>query len=187
MVELIFSSLAIEEQPAELIAVFFFEDERPLRSEARLIDWLLGGMVSSRVRQGFMTGKLLEMTLIPSNERVKAEKILFVGLGKTRAFGYERVGKLAEKVVETCLGLHVYDLVLTFPNPQRFELEWVKLIEVMMDGIGDGLQTVNRPENIRVRFVGGPAYCDQIIKGVKTVKGSLRNPFPFKISREPAS
>lgn len=187
MVELIVSSLAIDEQPTELIAVFFFEDERPLRSEARLIDWLMGGMVSSRVREGFMTGKLLEMTLIPANERVKADKILFVGLGKTGAFCYERVSKLAEKVVETCLGLHVYDLVLTFPNPQKFELEWVKLIEAMMEGIGDGLQTGNRSESIRVRFVGGSAYCDQIVKGVKTVKGFLRNPFPFKISREPAS
>lgn len=187
MVELVVSSQGIDEQPSELIAVFFFQDERPLRSEARLIDFLMDGMVSSRVTQGFMTGQLLETTLIPANEKVKADKILFIGLGETMTFGYERVKELAEKIVETCIGLQVYDLVMTFPNPQEFGLEWVRLIEAMMEGIGLGLQTGNKPRDIRVRFSGGSAYCDQIVKGVKAAKRFLRYPFPFKVSRETVS
>ncbi len=185
MVELIVSSQAIEEQLSEVIAVFFFEDERPLRSEARLIDWLMGGMISSRIGQGLMTGKLMETTLIPANENVKADKILFVGLGETKAFCYERVSELAEKVVKTCLGLQVYDVVMTFPNPQQFGLEWGKLIEALLEGVGLGSGSTEQHGNLRVRFSGGSAYCDQIIRGVQLAKNSLKNPFPLKISREP--
>ena len=93
MVELIISSQALDEQTSELIAVGFFEDERPLRSEARLIDSRMGGLVSSRLREGFMTGRAGEITLIPANGRFRADKILFVGLGKRRAFCYGRLEK----------------------------------------------------------------------------------------------
>jgi hypothetical protein len=187
MVELIVSSQAIDQQPTELIAVFFFEDERPLRSEAKLIDWLMGGMISSRLNQGLMTGRLLETTLIPATEKVKAEKILLIGLGETAAFDYGRMRKLAEKVVTTCLGLQIHDLVLTLPSPQQFGLEWTKLLAAMMEGIGSGLQRRSQRRHLRVRFSGGSAYCDQIVRGVNTAKGSLKNSFPFRVHREQSS
>lgn len=187
MVELIISSQAIDEQASELIAVFFFEDERPLRSEARLVDWLMDGMISSRVNQGFMTGQLLETTLIPANEKVKADKILFIGLGETAAICYGRVRELAEKAIKTCVGLQVHDLVMTVPNPQQFGLQWAKVMEAVMEGIGSGLQMKNSPRDIRVRFSGGPSYCDQLVRGLETAKRFLKHPFPFKVSRESAS
>ncbi len=184
MVELIVSSRAIDQQPTELIAVFFFEDERPLRSEARLVDWLMDGMISSRLDQGFMTGRLLETTLIPATEKVKAEKILLIGLGETAAFDYGRMRELAEKVIATCLGLQIHDLVLALPSPQQFGLEWTKLTAAMMEGIGAGLQKRDQRRHLRVRFSGGSAYCDQIVRGANTAKGSLKNSFPFRVRRE---
>lgn len=187
MVELIVSSQAIDQEPAELIAVSFFQDERPLRSEAGIIDSRMGGMISSHLIQGFMTGQLLETTLIPANDRVRAEKILFVGLGETTAFCYGRVRDLAAHVVKTCLGLQAHDLIMAFPNPVQFGLEWGKLMEAMMEGIGLGLETKNASYDIRLRFSGGSAHYDQILEGVETARKILKNPFPVKISREPSS
>lgn len=187
MLELIVSSQAVDEQTSELIAVGFFQDERPLRSEAGLIDQRMGGMISSRLTQGFMTGQLRETTLIPANGRVRADKILFVGLGESRAFCYGRVRELAEHVVKTCFGLQVYDLVMTFPDPLEFGLEWAKIIEAMMEGIGLGLETRKLPHDIRLRISGGLDHYDQILKGVETARKILKNPFHVKVSQEPSS
>ena len=187
MVELIISSQPIDEQTSDLIAVGFFQDERPLRWEAGLIDRYMGGMVSLRLAQGFMTGQLGETTLIPANGRVRADKILFVGLGETEAFCYGRVRELAEHVVKTCLGLQVHDLVMAFPNPLEFGLDWSKLIEAMMEGIGLGVETGRPPHDIRLRLSGGLEHYDQILRGVETARGILKNPFPVKVSRQTSS
>jgi len=187
MVELIVSSQAIDQQPSELLAVGFFQDERPLRSEAGFIDGRMDGMISSRLAQGFMTGHLGEITLIPANGRIRADKILFVGLGGTATFCYGRVRDLAEHVVKTCIGLQVYDLTLAFPDPFRFGIEWAKLIEAMMEGIGLGLRASEPLRDIRVRLSEGFDHYDQILKGVETARKILKDPFHVKVFRETSS
>ncbi len=186
MVELILSSQAIDQLPSELMVVSFFQDERPLGSEAGLIDRRMDGMISSRLTQGFMTGKMLETTLIPARGRVRADKILFIGLGETVAFCYGRVRELAEHVVKTCLGLQAYDLIMAFPNPLRFGLEWGKLMEAMVEGIGLGMKISGPPHPIRLRLPGGIGYYDQILRGVETARKILKDPFPVNVSQEPS-
>lgn len=186
MIELIVSSQEIDQQFSELLAVGYFQDERPLRSEAGLIDRRMGGLISSRITQGFMTGQLGERTLIPANKRVSADKILFIGLGETKAFCYGRVRELAEHVVKACVGLQVDDLVMILPNPLQFGLEWAKLIEAMMEGICLGLKTGKPSHDIRLRLSGGSQFYDQILKGVETARRILKNPFPVKVLRDPS-
>jgi hypothetical protein len=184
MVELIVSSHAIDQQSSELTAVGFFQDQRPLRSEVGLIDSRMGGLISSRLAQGFMTGQFQEMTLIPANGRIGADKILLIGLGETLAFCYGRVRELTEQVVKTCVGLQVYDLAMAFPNPLDFGLDWTKLIEAMMEGICLGLERGEPPRNIRLRLSGGLDHYDQIVEGVETARKVLKNPFHVKVSRD---
>lgn len=187
MVELIISSQALDEQTSELIAVGFFQDERPLRSEARLIDSRMGGMVSSRLREGFMTGRAGEITLIPANGRFRADKILFVGLGERGAFCYGRFREMAGQVIKTCLGLQVYDLIITFPDPLEFGLEWARLTEAMVEGLNLGLEAGKPPSDIRIRVPNGAEYYDQILRGVSAVRRILKKPVPVKVLRDPSS
>jgi hypothetical protein len=187
MVELIVSSQAIDQQPSEIIAVGFFEDERPLRSEAGFIDSCLGGMISSCLKQGFMTGHLGETTLVPTNRRVRADKILFVGLGEVMAFCPGSVRVLAEHVIKVSLGLQVYDIAMTFPDPLAFGLGWAKLIEAMIEGVGAGLEAKGLPHAIRLRLLGGSDHYDQIQRGVQAGRKVLKNPFVVKVCRDPSS
>lgn len=187
MVELIVSSNPIDQETVELIAVGFFEDERPLRLEAQLIDGRLSGMISSRLTQGFMTGRVGETTLIPANGKVKADKILLVGLGGTADFSYGRIRELAQRIVEVCIGLQVNDVAMAFPKPLGCSVEWDKLIEVMMEGIGLVLAGRDRPLHIRWRLSGGWDHYDQIVQGVETARQILKDPFPVILSREASS
>jgi hypothetical protein len=187
MVELIVSPNSIGQESVALIAVGFFEDERPLRLEAGLIDKCLAGLISSRLTQGFMTGQLGETTLIPSNGKVEADKILFVGLGGTADFSYGRIRLLAQRVVEVCIGLQVNDVAVAFPSPLGCTVEWDKLIEVMMEGIGLVLERREGPLHIRWRLTGGRDHYDEILQGIETGRQILKDPFPIRLSREESS
>ena len=187
MLNLIASSQSIDQQPSELIAVGFFEDECPPRSNAGLIDERMGGIVSRRMTQGFMTGRLGERTLIPANGKVRADKILFIGLGQTKTFCYGRIRDLTEHLVGTCLGLQVYDLAIGLPDLVEFRLEWDKLVESMVEGIGLGLEATDPACDLRLRLPGGSDHHDQIVKGVETAARILKNPVPVRVSLEPSS
>ena len=187
MVELVVSSQTADQQSSELLAVGFFQDERPLRSEAGLIDGRMNGMISSRLEQGFMTGQVGETTLIPGNGRIGADKILLVGLGEIASFCYGRVRDLTEHVVKTCNGLQVHDLAIAFQDPLRFGLEWAKLTEALVEGVGLGLKAAEPLQDIRIRLPGAFDYYDQIVQGVETARKILRDAVQVKVSREPSS
>jgi hypothetical protein len=187
MLNLIVSSQSIDQQPSELIAVGFFEDECPPRSNAGLIDERMGGIVSRRMTQGFMTGRLGEKTLIPANGKVRADKILFIGLGQTKTFCYGRIRDLTEHLVGTCLGLQICDLAMALPDLQEFGLDWDKLIESIVEGIGLGLEATDPAYELRLRLPGGLEYHDQIIRGVETTARILKNPVPVRVYLEPSS
>jgi len=184
MVELIVSPHPIDQEITELLAVGFFEDERPLRLEAGHVDGCMNGMVSSRLAQGFMTGELGEITLIPGTGAVEADKVLFVGLGGVGSFSYGRIRELARRVLEVCIGLQIHDVAMAFPRPLGFAVEWDKLMEVMMEGIGLVHERSEGPLHIRWHLIGGRDYYDQILQGMETAKQILKDPFPVSLSRE---
>ena len=184
MVELIVSPHPIGQETTELLAVGFFEDERPLRLEAGLVDGCMNGMISSRLAQGFMTGKLGEITLIPATGKVEADKVLFVGLGGVASFSYGRIRELTRRVLEVCIGLQVHDLAMAFPRPLDSSIEWDKLIEAMMEGMGLGMDGRDVPFDIRWRLSGGWDHYDEILQGMETAKQILKDPFPVSLSRE---
>jgi len=184
MVELIVSPHPIDQETTELLAVGFFEDERPLRLEAGFVDGCLNGIISSRLAQGFMTGELGEITLIPATSQIQADKVLFVGLGPVTGFSYGRIRELTQRVLEVCMGLQVRDVAMAFPRPRGFVVEWDKLMEVMIEGIGLVQERRERPLHIRWHLIGGGDHYDQILQGMETARQILRDSFPIQLSRE---
>ena len=184
MVELIVSPHPIDQETTELLAVGFFEDERPLRLEAGLVDGCLNGIISSRLAQGFMTGELGEITLIPATGQIQADKVLFVGLGDVASFSYARIRELTRRVLEVCIGLQVHDVAMAFPRPLDSSVEWDKLIEAMMEGMELDTDGRDVPFAMRWRLSGGWDHYDEIRQGMETAKQILKDLFPVNLSRE---
>ncbi|MDJ0867475.1 MAG: M17 family peptidase N-terminal domain-containing protein [Myxococcota bacterium] len=85
------ASLAFEVDDAPLARVGtdvavtgFFRDERPLRAGAGHADWRLCGWLSSLVQQARIVGERGERVLLPTQGRMRASRLLVLGLG-TRA------------------------------------------------------------------------------------------------------
>lgn len=71
---------------AEALLVTLFADERPLRGTAGLVDWRFGGFLSRQLREGRITGRRGEVTLVPGEGRLTFEKVFLVGLGESERF-----------------------------------------------------------------------------------------------------
>ncbi len=76
-------ALFSEKLPEKLEGVIatYYENERPLQGLAGLLDWRFQGLISSYVRNGFMTGKLGEFTYVPAQKNNRLYHLFFIGCG----------------------------------------------------------------------------------------------------------
>lgn len=77
---------AFDEARAELICFGAFEDERPFRHVAGLLDWRLAGKLSRLAKGGFLSGSGAETVLTPGRPRLPFDKLLILGLGRRAEF-----------------------------------------------------------------------------------------------------
>ncbi len=91
----------------DVIILPFFEDERPLRGPAGLVDWRLCGALSRRLASGDLRGTFGEKGWAITLPKLKAERLLLFGLGPSDAFdgrsASESCALIAKAVSETKL------------------------------------------------------------------------------------
>lgn len=93
--DVILSTEGADLQECDVLAIGFFQDERPLKGSSGWIDWRLNGMLSHFLIENRLTGDWRETTLIPSKGRVIPQMILLVGLGRVRDYSYLRLRELS--------------------------------------------------------------------------------------------
>ena len=81
------------------IIVNFFEEMKRPSGELATIDETLGGAISRLISQGEIKGKLNEVTLIHSLDKLPAAKVVITGLGKQAELSQDRI---RGAVAETC-------------------------------------------------------------------------------------
>jgi len=70
----------------ESLAVFVFQDVRPLKGVAGYIDWRLCGALSRLIMAGHFEGKRSEHVLMPVTGTLNIERLFIFGLGPLRTF-----------------------------------------------------------------------------------------------------
>ena len=93
----------LEQTPANVLVLNLFEGVKIPSGATGAIDIALDGLISSFViaREGF-DGKFGKMYLLPTYGRIAAEKVLIVGLGKSKDFTPNRLRELSAKVIKKC-------------------------------------------------------------------------------------
>jgi hypothetical protein len=71
---------------SDSICLFLFEDARPLRGLAGLVDWRLGAALSAHIDAGWLSGRAGERFIIAANHKLPVNKILGFGLGPLAHF-----------------------------------------------------------------------------------------------------
>jgi leucyl aminopeptidase len=73
---------SLEKFPCDLLVVNVFAGQKQLTGATAAVDQALGGMISSLIKDGEIDGKAGKATLLHNHGKLKARKVLIVGLGE---------------------------------------------------------------------------------------------------------
>jgi hypothetical protein len=88
--------------PVEVVAAFFFEDARPLRGAAALLDWRLNGRLTAMLLAGEISGRFGEQVLVANNGKLAADWALFIGAGRSADLASDSGRRLFTHLLEIC-------------------------------------------------------------------------------------
>ncbi len=106
----------LDELDAELLFAAVFEDERPPHGVAGLCDWRLGGRIARLLEDGFFTGALGEVLLLPGRPKTTFDKICLFGAGTRAAFDEARYRVLVHRMLTTMTDLKSRGGVVEMPG-----------------------------------------------------------------------
>jgi hypothetical protein len=183
--EVIISSEPIDRQECQLVEAGFFEDERPLRGPAGLLDWRLNGAISREIINGRITGRFKETVIIPSNGRIQSPKILLIGLGRAARISYPKLREVSGHLLQTLLRINILDFCCSIPHSKPYPLECSKAVEVWVEGMADtpGLRGRIR-EDMRMRITEEDRLVDEALLGAQTAKVVLKQRMRIKVRQE---
>lgn len=74
--------LPVDRIEAELVAVPYFSNQRPLKGPAALLDWRLDGYLTRQLLDGEARGVKGDRYLVRSNGKISSAWVMFVGCGE---------------------------------------------------------------------------------------------------------
>ena len=183
--EVIISSEPIDRLECQLVEAGFFEDERPLRGPAGLLDWRLNGAISREIINGRITGRFKETVIIPSNGRIQSPKILLIGLGPAVRISYPKLREVSAHLLQTLLKINILDFCCSIPHSKPYPLECSKAVEVWVEGLSDALGPRGEfRKDIKMRITEEDQWVDEALLGAQTAKVVLKRRMRIKVKQE---
>ncbi len=124
------------EANVELCACAIWSDQRPMRGLAGLLDWRLGGRLSSLLKSGFLTGAKGEALLVPGKPHVPFEKVLVVGLGARAAFDDASFREARGRMALALERLRVRRCVIELPGRASDAIDPERAMVLTLEGLG---------------------------------------------------
>lgn len=118
MKQLIFTSRPLDQVKTDVAIIPVFEDIRPLRGAAGLVDWRLNGYLSQLIMKNRFRGEFEEVLLMPAGPRIEARQLVLFGVGSVEGFGeyllpavYRRILNLIANKRDTKFSFCLSDLI----------------------------------------------------------------------------
>ncbi|MDO8461601.1 MAG: M17 family peptidase N-terminal domain-containing protein [Deltaproteobacteria bacterium] len=128
MIHLVLTAKPIDEAGGRLAVVTFFEDLRPLKGQAGLLDWRLNGKLSELILKGKMEGKFLEALMMPSRGRIGSQEILLFGLGPVKELTEKNLSDIFGNIIQKIEKLKVCEFVICFSDLAHDFMSWRSLL-----------------------------------------------------------
>jgi hypothetical protein len=111
----------------QAVVAFLFKDTSLRTEYLSRLDEKLTGALSQLIDTNFLTGKRDELLLVASQERIRADKLLFVGLGSSRAYSFEILSSAIKKISSTLEKLGLYEFGIMVPWAKGIRADYIEL------------------------------------------------------------
>ena len=108
------------------------------------LDEKLTGTLSQLIGNNFLTGKRDELILVASQQRIKAEKLLFVGLGSKKNYSIEVLSSAINKIAVTLEKLKLNEIGIMVPWIEGVKIDYTDLIKYTINTFIDYYSTYKR-------------------------------------------
>ncbi len=145
MINLVLSSLPIDEVPGQVALATFFEDIRPLKGSTSLIDWRLNGRLSDLIIQGRLSGQYKESLIMPSQGRMATKDIFLFGLGTSSDVSERKMEDGFSVLIDKLALLKSPDVVVSFGDLSKDFMGWRAMLRSFMNSLSakhDNFQVV---------------------------------------------
>jgi hypothetical protein len=105
----------LEDIRTEVLVLFDPKDEPAPRGRLGRLDWILLSPVSRLRARGKFTGERDSSVLLRPHHKVKAERVLVVGVGERAEFSLTALYRLSYQTAKTILDLHCTRIALDLP------------------------------------------------------------------------
>jgi len=103
---------ALDDNPADVLVLGTFADERPLEGVTGLVDWRLCGAISSWKLSGLVSGAYGEQLVYPTRGRMSHPTLLLLGLGTRAEHRSDRAFAIARQAIAAAGGLGAASLTI---------------------------------------------------------------------------
>lgn len=121
----------------QAIVSFLFKDKTHLTEYLSRLDEKLTGTLAKLIEKGFLTGKRDELVLVASQQKIKAEKLLFVGLGSHKNYSIEVLTSAINKTALTLEKLKLYEIGIMVPWIEGIKIDYTDMIKYTINDFID--------------------------------------------------
>ncbi len=138
----------------QAVVAFLFNDASLLTGYLSRLDEKLTGTLTQLVDTNFLTGKRDELILIASQERIKAEKLLFVGLGSPKNYSFDVLSSAIKKISSTLERLALYEFGIMVPWIKGIKADYIELTKLTIRNLVDCYGIHKRDEvNVSLKVI----------------------------------
>ena len=128
----------------QAVVAFLFKDKTLLTGYLSRLDEKLTGTLAQLIAKSFLTGKRDELILVASQQRIKAEKLLFVGLGSKKNYSIEALSSAINKIALTLEKLQLNEIGIMVPWIEGVKTDYTDLIKCTINTFIDYYSTYKR-------------------------------------------
>ncbi len=120
----------------EIIVSTLASDERPPHGVTGLLDFRLAGRISRLIENGFATGRVGEVVLVPGKPKLPFDKLLLFGIGKQTEFNDPVFRAVLDKILRTLEGLRARTAVVELPGRHFDAISPERAADILLESAG---------------------------------------------------
>lgn len=120
----------------EVLVACLAQGERPPHGVAGLVDWRLSGRVSRLLLEGYATGQMGEVLLVPGKPKLPFDKVLFFGMGKPTDFSERVFRAVVDQILRTLEGLRARTAVVELPGRHLDAIAPERAADILLESAG---------------------------------------------------
>lgn len=157
---------ALDRASGDVIVGSLFEDERPPRGLAALVDWRMSGRLSARCLNEFLTGARGERFLMPGRPRLPFEKVLLFGLGARVEFDEARFSEALTAIFDALAGLHARRVAIELPGRHEGKVAPQRALEILLQ-----LLETRTPSSLELLAIVDDREAQRAVEAIRSRPG----------------